>query len=196
MLVAVIGAQGVGKSTLLNEIAMLDYNVDNFKVSRTVQKELGFTDLSEIFYSFKTMRKFQEQVLYRKHLHDIRLKEDSDSDITFVERSFFDILAYTESHIDRLEDPSLPMKNWLDGYKTACMNYQDTIYDGIVLIEPNDNVPFEDDPARADFITQQAIGDRLRELVSFSSTPVLYLHSHCNKTRTNDVVNFVETLKK
>ena len=37
MLVAVIGAQGVGKSTLLNEIAMLDYNVDNFKVSRTVQ---------------------------------------------------------------------------------------------------------------------------------------------------------------
>lgn len=196
MLIAVSGAQGVGKTTLLNELAMLDYTVDPYKVSRSVQKELGLLSLSEIYNSFETMKAFQTRVIHNKLNHDRRLKEDNVDDIVFVERSFNDILAYTELHIDKLTGPKVPMNLWLDGYSLACNNYQDELYDAVILIEPNGNIKFEQDKNRAEEDTQLRIADRLLELSLFSNNngTLIISEADINK-RIKIVIDFVEKLK-
>lgn len=189
MLIAVSGAHGVGKSTVLNELSMLDYSVDNFKVSRHVQKEMGYNSLVEALSSFKDMNNFQELVIHKKYEHDFKLRTKSFNDKVFVERSFFDILIYAE-----LWNKQLNTRNnnyWIDGFRNACLRYQ-LIYDKLVIIETNKNIKFEEDKNRGSFETQEIFNNRLIELCELSDIPFLLIKEHDIKKRVDEIINFVE----
>lgn len=164
MLISVIGAQGCGKSTLLNELYCSGVAVDNFKVSRAVQKELGISSLGEVTSDFNSMKQFQEMILEQKYENDRKLKKESP---VLVERSFFDLIAYTELWCSRLGLTSNDSNYWLPNYKQVCLEYQ-KIYDGIILIENSDEIVFERDKNRAGEDSRDQIYSRLRELCEMS----------------------------
>lgn len=193
MLIAVSGTQGAGKSTLLDEIAKLDYTVDDFKVSRTIQKEMGFSSFDEIYSSFETMKSFQENVLLRKFEHD--LGSVKSEDVIFVERSFYDILAYTELHLTRIENLTPLAKDWLASYAQACFKYQKIIYDGLILVEPHSKIKYENDVHRGDQESQTWIDLRLKELCAYSTVPIEYMTEFDLENRVKIATKFVEKLK-
>jgi predicted ATPase len=193
MIIAISGAQGVGKSTLLYELSRLDYTVDRFSVSRTVQKKLGHNELYDALSNFETMKNFQEEVLHAKFEHDFALKTQC-SDNVFVERSFYDILAYSELWTKRFPSSKPQIENWLSGFKTcAFLNQQ--IYSGVILIETNDKVAFEYDKNRGDFETQQAHNDRLKELCLLGSIPHIIITESALDARVREASKFAESLK-
>jgi predicted ATPase len=194
MLIAMLGAQGVGKTTLLKELALLDYTVDNFKVSRTIQKEMGYRMLSEAVATFDKMRQFQENIIERKYQHDLCLSQRSGKDVVFVERSFYDILAYTELWSQNFTTNEGAVDNWLSGYKQACIEYQKEVYNGLILIEPNSHISFENDPERATEQSQKQVDTRLKELCFYSERPVQYIKELSLHARVEKVIAFVPKL--
>ena len=192
MLIAVSGAHGVGKSTLLNELAMLDYNVDNFKVSRSVQKKMGYASLAEALTSYNLMKGFQEVIIQEKFEHDNRLSSRSSlNDKIFVERSFFDILIYAELWNEKLNTNESNPDDWLEGFRIACLEWQ-KIYDRLIIIQTNSDIPFEKDKERGDAESQQQFNDRLVELCEFSNIPYLIIKESNLQKRVNETINFVE----
>jgi predicted ATPase len=194
MLIAVSGAQGVGKTTLLNEIAMLDYTVDPFKVSRTVQKEMGFATLKEAVSSFERVKNLHENIIQRKFDHDVKLVHKCKHDVVFVERSFYDILTYAEVYALQFHEIKSTVEEWLDGFRHACLNFQKQVYSGLILIEPNAKLVFEHDHERGEEEMQRLVDSRLKELCSYSSLPIKYIVDLNIKDRVSQVVRFVGKL--
>ena len=94
-LVGVSGAQGAGKSTLLEGLKAKGWAVDSFKVSRAVQKKLGWDSLERVMDDVHTMQRFQEEVLHQKLLRDFDMGRLETSGVVLTERTFADIAAYT-----------------------------------------------------------------------------------------------------
>ena len=193
MLIAISGSQGVGKTTLLQHLSKGNYTVDTFKVSRAVQKEMGYSSLCSAVDTFEKMKKFQENIILRKFEHDSRLIENIGDKIVFTERSFIDVLAYAELWCTHFPKMKSSTSNWLCGFKEACFNFQN-IYSGLVLIEPNDSIRFEDDPERGAVETQRQIDRRLKELSGYLNIPVQFIDVHDINERVQVVVNFVNGL--
>jgi len=189
MLIAVSGAQGVGKTTVLNELSMLDYSVDNFKVARHVQKQMGYDALSEAISTFGAMKEFQETIINSKFQHDFKLRTKNYDDKVFVERSFFDILIYAELWSEQLNTRT--NNYWIDGFRSMCLKNQ-LIYDKLVIIEPNEKVNKEEDKNRASYDTQEQFNDRLIELCSYGDIPFIRIKEHDIKKRVDEIINFVE----
>ena len=91
--VGISGAQGGGKTTLLDQMKVLGYQVDDFKVARSVQEELGWASLNHVTTSIDVMIDFQTRILEAKALNDRQLKEKGNG-VILVERTFADIYAY------------------------------------------------------------------------------------------------------
>jgi nicotinamide riboside kinase len=194
MIIAVSGSQGVGKSTLLNKLSCLDYAVDRFSVSRSVQKKLNYSALSEALSSYEIMKDFQEEVLTTKLGHDALLKSKCTGDTMFVERSFYDILAYAETWSKRFPSSKPQIENWLSGFKTACCLNQE-IYDAVIFIDTNDKVIFEHDKNRGDKASQKEHNDRLKELCSLGKTPYIIIEESDIEVRVREAINFVDSLR-
>ena len=73
--IAVSGPQGSGKTTLLNGIDVLDNDrvvIDNFKVSRDVQKRMGAEALSKMTEYPSIMMEFQKNI--RQNLYHLTVE--------------------------------------------------------------------------------------------------------------------------
>lgn len=190
MLISVIGAQGCGKTTLLNQLYLKGYNVDNFKVSRSVQKELGVSSLYELTEDFKSIQLLQDKILEQKYDHDVKLKDEWP---ILVERSFFDLIAYTELWCSQLDTPYVPSNYWLENYKHVCLQYQ-KIYSGIILIEVNEEIAFEQDQNRASKDSRNQIASRLLELCQLTNIPYTILKEASLEKRVEDSISFIRKI--
>lgn len=152
MIIGVSGAHGAGKSSLLEELKTRGEFVDDFKVARSVQKELGWASLSEVMSSFETMKNFQTLVVQRKQEHDEELLEVPS--IVLTERTFADIYAYTCLWSWKMVDEQMvTLKEATDfilPFAKRCELAQSKIYNGIVLLPFMKHMTFEKDPNRAD----------------------------------------------
>jgi predicted ATPase len=189
MLVAITATHGTGKTTLLNELAFSGFNVDNFKVSRSIQKHLGYNSLDEID-SFEKMKEFQEKVLEAKFDHDYKLKNKNE--LILVERSFLDILAYAEHWVSRFNLSETQIKKWLNGYTCACLKSQ-SLYDATIFIHPHQDLLFEHDKNRASLETQNKIHSRLSQLCQYEKN-VLSITDLDLSTRVSQSINFLKGL--
>lgn len=151
ILVAISGTHGSGKSTVLKGLeANSKFIVDDYKVSRAVQSELDVENLQELVTSFYKMKAYQDKVFEYKWAHDSALATNGlDDHIILVERSFFDIAAYTEVWLSRYKRLSADQQMWWENYKAKCIEAQ-SIYNGLVIVHAHPNIPFESDPNRAD----------------------------------------------
>ena len=160
-LVGVSGAQGAGKSTLLEGLKAKGWAVDSFKVSRAVQKKLGWDSLERVMDDVHTMQRFQEEVLHQKLLRDFDMGRLETSGVVLTERTFADIAAYTTywcwEHVDRRNWTFSEATAWLSPYLQRCLTAQLECYGAVVLLPYMSVVRWQEDPNRAGAASRDGI---------------------------------------
>lgn len=171
IIVGLSGAQGAGKSTLLNELKLRGWALDNFKVSRAVQEQLGWKTLDRVMDAPETMMEFQNEVYTQKLKHDTVVKACLEAlphehstcplvsehnlmqKIVLTERTFADIFAYTALWTNKLVyDGKIGLweaGDFLGEYNEKCLFAQKAVYGGTILLPYMDSVPWQEDPNRA-----------------------------------------------
>lgn len=119
MLVTVSGAQGCGKSTVLQQIEGLGYPVIQRKTSRSILTDWNKT-LDEINDDPELSKLFQDEILERKIQDELEAVQ-SDK-IFFTERTYMDLFAYALINLGKFNEHS----DWIDHYYQKCLAAQST----------------------------------------------------------------------
>jgi hypothetical protein len=147
------GAQGSGKSSMLKELMLRGWRLDEFRVSRAVQAQLGWDTLDRVLESPETMMAFQEEVFQQKYQRDFGLATDGSNSIILTERTFADIWAYashwTWTFHDRGDVTFRQAIDFITPYLEKCIEAQNTIYSGALMLPLMEHIIWEDDPNRA-----------------------------------------------
>lgn len=152
-IVGISGAQGGGKTSLLNELNLRGYQVDDFKVSRAVQAQLGWKSLDNVMESFSTMTTFQEEVFNQKLENDLSFSQNGKPGLILTERTFADIFSYAQLWAWKLmyqnDVSEAEGLHWVGQYYKKCADAQLKCYAGTLLLPMMDHIKFENDPHRA-----------------------------------------------
>jgi predicted ATPase len=157
------GAQGSGKSSMLLELRARGWKLDEFRVSRAVQAQLGWDSLARVMDAPETMMQFQQEVFAQKLKRDSELaamasdqrhdRDGSQNSVILTERTFADIWAYTSMWTWRFhEQNKLTFSEalaWLTPYTKLCADAQSQVYSGVLLLPFMNHITFEDDTHRA-----------------------------------------------
>lgn len=154
LVVGLSGAQGGGKSSLLIELQARGWKLDQFRVSRAVQAQLGWDKLDTVMESWDTMTQFQDEVFRQKFAHDFDLSALEGDDVVLTERTFADICAYTTMwawrHVDRGNVSFENAIRYLHEYTASCSKAHTDIYSATLLLPyMPDVIKWEEDPNRA-----------------------------------------------
>jgi predicted ATPase len=199
-LIGLSGPQGGGKTTLLNGLKDKGIVIDDFKVSREVQKQLGWESLSQVMKSPETMMQFQAKVRDVKYVRELENIERTDADIILTERTFADIASYTQLWAWELVDSEKwSLKDavqFLVGYVDLCKANQ-AVYSGNLILPSMPHVQWQADPHRAEkkhveFVTAQM--DRFFDLVHPRSVPTFSITEESVDGRIEQVYNWIQTL--
>lgn len=214
IVVGVSGAHGAGKTTLLNELRTRGWRIDDFKVARAVQKELGWDSLDRATESWETMMAFQEQVLLQKRNHDLMLAAKANTEfppipdltpendrVIIVERTFADICAYADLWAWKLVDAQKVTLTeaimFLVDYAQRCGKAQNEIYGGTVLLPLMDHVVWEEDKHRAkkqDAQTMFEDVERFMQRKVHITHPRMRISAKTTADRADQVEAFLEQL--
>jgi predicted ATPase len=127
MIIAIMGSQGSGKSTVLAELEKRGYNTVARKTSRSILAEWGVT-LNEVNNNPELTTKFQDEILARKRDDDFKHRESDE--LWFTERTFADLFTYALISLGKDNGFS----QWLDQYYVMCETAQ-SFYDGIFYLK-------------------------------------------------------------
>lgn len=117
MLVALSGAQGSGKTTVLNNLKSLGFNLVERKTARSILSEWK-TTLNEVYRDPALTVRFQDECLIRKVADEAEAIE-SDK-LWFTERSYADVFTYPLLTISRYND----CDGWINEYYDKCVEQQ------------------------------------------------------------------------
>ena len=166
MLFGISGAQGAGKSTILTNLPPY-IPVDNFKVSRHVQKQFGWDSLTNVMNDFETMVKFQMAVYETKLQHDLDLNITNPFGFTFTERTFADIWAYSSLWADSFYEKDNSLLSDIIGFKMDmlrfCEEAQNEVYTDVFLLPRMAHIIDENDPNRASKETADIVYDAIHK---------------------------------
>ncbi len=187
-IVGISGAHGTGKSTILAELSLLEPRniiVDDFKVSRTVLKELGLT-LEQATSTIESTKKYQSIVLEKKIKTDRAFSYDTvyQNKTVFVDRTLADVYAYTrhwyeQNNID---------KEWFAAYEKKCADHVNEIYENVIIL-PTGKIPFVADGVRPDF----SIQEKIAEYVNYFAEKYIERYVTLEEVSIEDRVNkFIE----
>lgn len=170
------GAQGGGKSSLLIELHNRGWLLDQFRVSRAVQAELGWYNLEHVMGAWDNMVTFQQEVFKQKFNRDLTLSlqcphefygqrkgpqditltpKDNDykNDIILTERTFADLAAYTAlwvwKHVDKGSITLNGASLFLTQYLADCTRAHKQVYTGTLILPYMDHVAWQVDLHRA-----------------------------------------------
>lgn len=141
MLISISGAQGSGKTTILQEIERLGYNVIGRKTSRSILTEWNKT-LDDVYADNNLMLKFQDELILRKEKDEA--PAIASTQMWFTERSYADVFAYTLIVLGKNNKNS----DWLNAYYDHCqlLNSQYGLIFYVKQFDTNKNA--EDDGVR------------------------------------------------
>lgn len=140
MLIALSGAQGSGKTTVINGLKNLGYNVIERKTARSVLADWKVT-LEQVYADQDLCKKFHDELLTRKQ--EDELASHMSDDLRFTERSFADLFTYaliSLGHFNKYSD-------WLDQYYIDCKK-ANTNYFGVFFLNTPRFRPTEHDGVR------------------------------------------------
>jgi predicted ATPase len=140
MLVALSGAQGSGKSTVLNKLKSLGCNVIERKTGRSILTEWDVT-LDQVYADADLTIKFQNEFLTRKLNDEAEARQSSL--LWFTERSFADVFAYPLIVLGKNNANS----DWLDNYYDQCAA-ANAGYIAVFYLQPFTQGNREDDGVR------------------------------------------------
>ncbi len=183
-LVGLSGAQGAGKSTLLKALMDRGWLLDQFRVSRAVQAQLGWDTLERVMESPETMMKFQEAVFEQKLLNDTKLNEvspaasrEAKGHVMLTERTFADISAYTTQWTWRFVDQGRMTEreafDFLTPFNKKCMVAQQECYAATLMLPFMEHVAWEDDPNRA---AKSDVAEIYHHITRYMEMPVFLTH--------------------
>lgn len=144
MIVTIGGAQGAGKTTLINAVKeqMGDkVQVMERKTARSVLTDWDIT-LDDVYADNKLMTHFQDELLLRKKHDELDCMKSDPNAIWIVERSYADLFAYTTVYAGKQNN----MSDWLDRYYNACRGAQ-AVYDRVFYLNGG-LFPIQDDGVR------------------------------------------------
>lgn len=116
MLIAVSGSQGSGKSTIIQKIKGLGFNVIERKTSRSILEEWSVT-LQEVNNDSDLTIRFQNEITIRKFMDEDEAMRSSQ--LYFTERTHADLFTYALVSLGK--DNSF--SDWLNDYYKTCMRY-------------------------------------------------------------------------
>lgn len=117
MLIAISGGQSSGKTSILNELKNIGFNVIERKTSRSILKDWN-TSLSAINSNPDLTIRFQNEIVIRK-LEDEKPAIESNQ-LWFCERGFSDLYTYALINLGKDNNYS----DWLQSYYDTCNRYQ------------------------------------------------------------------------
>lgn len=199
-LIGISGPQGGGKTTLLNGLRGKGFAVDDFKVSRAVQAELGWERLDNVLTDFETMKTFQQKVSDVKHAREQENLERTDVELILTERTFADIAAYTHlwcwelAHDNkvRVSDAIRFLFKFID----ECAARQH-VYDAVIMLPSMPNVAWQVDANRAKEEHIEYILDQLDYFLKERNpwnVPVFRITAGSVEDRINQVDDWIKTL--
>lgn len=139
MLVALSGAQGSGKTTVLNNLKTLGFNLVERKTARSILSEWN-TTLDKVYRDPTQCVAFQDECLIRK-IADEQEAIESDK-LWFTERSYADVFTYPLLTVSKYNE----YNSWVDEYYEKCA-VQQKKYLAVVYFEGGAFKP-EDDGVR------------------------------------------------
>jgi predicted ATPase len=187
-LVAISACQSQGKTTVLNSLAELGYNVIPQKTSRGILVDWGYT-LNEV-NSYKVLtRNFQEEMI-KRHSAFIQQYVDSD-EIYLQERSMADIFSYCLNIIGPFNEYS----GWLNQYHARCQLIQQS-YDGVIFLSGRENLVPEDDGVRSINPQFSNMIDMLIKyyVQDFDNGNVMYINTPYHDERVTQIATYLEHL--
>lgn len=200
-LVGLSGAQGAGKSTLLKALTEKGWALDQFRVSRAVQAQLGWERLDNVMESPETMMQFQEAVFEQKLLNDSRLRNKGEAGLMLTERTFADIDAYTSQWTWRFVDQGrmtiYEAFDFLAQFHGKCVIAQTQCYAGTLMLPFMDHVAWEDDPNRAAKNDVTAIYEHIQRYMEgreFLTHPKLVITAKSVDDRVAQTERFLESI--
>jgi predicted ATPase len=135
MLVAISGSQGSGKSTVLNRLKELGYNVVERKTSRSILSDWGVT-LEQVNNDYELTMRFQDEILRRKFedeevsCHGVSGQIGSAKQVWFTERTYADLFTYALITLGKENQYS----DYVDSYYDLCKEKQKS-YAHVFFIE-------------------------------------------------------------
>lgn len=200
-IVGVSGAQGAGKTTLLEELKLRGWVVDDFKVSRAVQAELGWTSLSQVTTDAETMTTFQEEVLRQKLQRERSLLSTSGVEVVLTERTFADVAAYATLWTWQLADEGKwkveEGGTWLQGFVRRCVEAQRECYSAVVLLPYMSHIEWQHDANRASRGDTEYIFETIQQFMrnfDFIRLPKWLLTEETIEDRANAIERLLETI--
>jgi hypothetical protein len=147
------GPQGAGKSSLLKSLVEFGWQVDDFKVARTVQLALGWDSLDRVLESPQTMIEFHDEIIKQKLAQDVDLMLSGSDSIILTERTFADIASYSLLWSQKLIDGGkwnlYDAAQFLIPFIDRCARAQDICYEGVIYLPFMEHITFEEDSHRA-----------------------------------------------
>lgn len=198
--IGVSGPQGGGKTTLLAGLKEKGLFVDDFKVAREVQAQLGWTSLERVMDSVDTMMAFQTKIVNVKREREEQNRARTDVDLIFTERTFADIAAYTQLWSFELACSGKWSKEDASQFATEfaddCSYFQNS-YAGNMLLPFMPHIAWQADPSRAQhhhikFITNEL--DVFFETLNPKTVPVFTVASGSIVDRVEEAHAWVKTL--
>jgi len=119
MLIAISGSQGVGKTTIINELIKQSSN--RFRIERKTSRSIlqdWDVSLADVNADPMLTLKFQDEILQRK-IYDDQPTQHGVDDIWFTERTPIDLLGYATVQLGSINTHS----TWLDQYAEQCINF-------------------------------------------------------------------------
>ena len=141
MLVALSGAQGQGKSTILASLKDEGYNTLDVRTSRNCLKDINMS-LSDVMKHAPLMASHQIRVINR-HYETLQMYSEMES-LYFCERSFADIYAYALLVLG----PHNEYNDWLVHFHEQCLEYQKEVFHSVIYLAGN-HIKTEDDGVRS-----------------------------------------------
>jgi predicted ATPase len=135
-LIAISGSQSSGKTTLLNQIKQLGFNIVERKTSRSILTEWG-VDLEQINLDPHLALKFQAEIIRRKYTDEQSLHNKDE--VWFTERTYADLMTYFLIAFGKLNEFSYH----IDDYYESCIKYQQS-YDKAFYLKAGHFTPAHD----------------------------------------------------
>lgn len=199
-LIGLSGPQGAGKTTLLNGLRDKGWALDDFKVAREVQAQLGWKSLDNATADVDTMIAFQRKISDVKYKRELENLKRTDVDLILTERTFADIAAYTQLWCWEL----VHERKWnireafefLLKFIDECTSRQH-VYEGVIFLPSMPHVAWQTDPNRAKEEHIEYVSEQLESFLSMRNPQdvlVFRITEGSVEGRINQVHDWIKTL--
>lgn len=187
MIIGICGTHGTGKSTIMQAAKDAGYYVSEEQLSRTAQKMLGWNRLSIAQESVDNMWALQDAVLQAMYDRDQRIIKSGK--LTVVERTPADAWAYTawwcSKHGLDVRGRFIQDKR-AEVYKGMCRDLARE-YAKFVIVPPAPQIPFEEDPNRADIQSRSFVENEINQFIWDGNLPCYVITTAAKQSRAAEI---------